>query len=306
MSPEISAKIVTGLKELDMRHWAMGMKVLVIVLAAGFLVGCEDTQPPEETNMYDPNIDAPPSPLVAAPDSDLLADQARLARRSGRSSARSAGTSSGASSAGSDPRLTGVRATLSKMIDAAKDGDLASVADYAADKDAEALKSTLTKLADLKDAEDVLLAAIKAHAADVTPATVTQLLERGPDGGPFLARIGTMSVIDLAPVGVDANTVTVKERMGTQLTFAKVGDDWLISLSEAEVKVYAALGELAPLQITAAKALSEGLASGLIDPDSLPQAAMDKAATILDAVARLKEAMDAAKLAGGSEDSPTE
>ncbi len=65
-----------------MRHWAMGTRILGIVLAAGLLLGCEATEPPEDTTVYDPNIDAPASTLVVAPNPDLLADQANLARKS--------------------------------------------------------------------------------------------------------------------------------------------------------------------------------------------------------------------------------
>ena len=79
-----------------MRHWAMGMRVLGIVLVAGLLLGCEKTQPPEDTTVYDPNIDAPANTLVVTPNPDLLADQAKLAGKSSSSTGSSGtGTTSG-------------------------------------------------------------------------------------------------------------------------------------------------------------------------------------------------------------------
>ncbi len=100
---------------------------------------------------------------------------------------------------------------------------------------------------------------------------------------------------------VDANTVTVKDPAGAQLTFVKPDDKWAISLSPAEVNVYVAVGELAPLQAQAAKELAEGLTSGLISEASLAQAITDKATITADASKRLREAMEAAKSGGGTE-----
>jgi len=279
-----------------MTHWAMGMRILGIVLAAGLVVGCEKNEPPEEATVYDPNIDAPPSPLVVNPSPDLLADQATLAPKD---SVGTGGPGAGPG-AGQDPRIKAVRVNLSKMIDAAKEGKLSSVAGYASAKDADAMKSAMTALAALNEAEQKLLAAVKTHTGKEPPAVLTQMLARGPDGGPFLAHLHEMSIDELALTPVDANTVTVKDGVGAKLTFTKSDDKWVISLSDAEAKVYAALGELAPLQAQAAKELTEGLGSGLISEASLPQAVMDKAETTLAASARLKEAMEAARQAGDS------
>lgn len=281
----------------------MGMRILGIVLAAGLVFGCEKTQPPEDTTVYDPAIDAPPSPLVVDPSPNLLDDQAKLARASSGGAAASGSAAPGATpGATDDPRIKAVRVNISKMIDAAKDGKLPSVAGYASAKDADALRSTLTALAALKDEEEKVLAAVKTHTGKDAPASLTQMMERGPNGGPFLAHLHEMSMDYLAVTPVDANTVTIKDRAGTQLTFIKSDDKWVISLSDAEAKVYAALAELAPLQAQVAKELAEGLASGLISEASLDQAVMDKATATIDASARLKEAMEAAKPAGGSID----
>jgi len=195
-----------------------------------------------------------------------------------------------------------VRVNLSKMIDAAENGKLPSVAGYATAKDADALTSTLTALASLAEAEKTLLEAVKAHTGKGPPVSLTQVMARGPDGGPFLAHLHGMSIDELAFTPVDANTVTVKDRAATQLTFTKSDDKWVISLSDAEAKVYAALGELAPLQAQVAKELTEGLNSGLISENSLGKAVLDKAVGMADASVRLQEAMEAAKPADGSTD----
>jgi len=103
----------------------MGMRVLGIVLAAGLLLGCEKTEPPEDTTVYDPNIDAPANTLVVDPNPDLLADQAKLAGKSSSSTGSSGtGTTSGTTPGDTDSSgiKVDVSAAWSKTISMGSDG----------------------------------------------------------------------------------------------------------------------------------------------------------------------------------------
>ena len=270
-----------------MKHWAMGMRILVVVAAAGLMLGCEKNQPPEEAAPYNPSIDAPPTNLQLNPDMALLADQARL------SGVKPAASKAPAAGGAEDPSAKAVRAEMAKIIDAAKTGQWQAIATYAAPKDADTVKDAATALAARAMAEDVLKKAVKASWRKEPPSSMAQLLEPGPDGGPFLARLPEMSAETLAVTPIDADTVEVKDRTGAKLTFKKSDDKWQLALSDTQVQVYAALAELAKLQAQAAKELTDGISTSTIGEQNADAAIMDKAKTVGDAMKRIKEAMEA-------------
>jgi hypothetical protein len=273
-----------------MKHWAMAMKIMGVVLAAGLMFGCEKNQPPEEPPPYDPKVDAPPTNLQINPSPDLLADQTKLY---GAKIAASATPAAGAPGEAEDPGVKAVRAEMGKIIEAAKTGQLPAIADYVLAKDADKVKDAASALGALATAEDALNKAVKAQWAKGAPASLAQALEPGPNGGPFLARLGEMSASDLAIAPVDANTREVKDRTGSRLTFQKSDDKWLISLSDAQVQVYGALAELAKLQAQMAKELTDGMAAGAVTEQNADGVIMEKAKALGEAMKRLKEAMEA-------------
>ena len=268
-----------------MRHWAMEMRILVVVAAAGLMLGCEKNQPPEDATPYNPSIDAPPTNLQLNPDMALLADQARLSKPAASKAPGAGGAE--------DPSAKAVRADMAKIIDAAKTGQWQAIATYAAPKDADTVRDAATALAALVTAEDVLKKAVKASWRKEPPPSMAQLLEPGPDGGPFLARLTEMSAETLAITPIDPDTVEVKDRTGAKLTFKKSDDKWLISLSDTQVQVYAALAELAKLQAQAARELTDGISTSTIGEQNADAAIMDKAKTVGDAMKRIKDAMEA-------------
>ena len=272
-----------------MKRWAMVMRILGVVLAAGLMFGCEKNQPPEEATPYNPNVDAPPTNLQINPNPDLLADQATLA------SAKVAVSTAPASGAADDPAARAVRAEMGKMIDAAKAAQWPTIADYVLEKDANTVKDAAEALGALATAEDALTKAVKINWDKDSPASkkIKQMLERGPNGGPFLARLGEMSANALAIAPLDANTVEVKDRTGAKLTFKKSDDKWLISLTDTQVQVYVALAELAKLQTQAASVLTDGISTSAVTEQNAEGAITEKVKTLADAMKRLTEAMEA-------------
>ena len=273
-----------------MKHLAMGMRILGVALAAGLMFGCEKNQPPEDATPYNPKVDAPPTNLQINPNPDLLADQATLA-----SAKRAASTTQAAGAAGTaeDPLVKAVRADMGKIIEAAKTGQLPAIAAYVSAKDADTVKDAANALAALATVEDALKKAVKTNWGKEPPASMAQMLEPGPDGGPFLARLGEMSAEALAIAPVDANTMEVKDRTGAKLTFKKSQDKWLISLTDTQVQVYVALAELAKLQTQAAKELTDGITGSTVAEQNADGVIMEKAKTLVDAIKRLTEAMEA-------------
>jgi hypothetical protein len=264
----------------------MEMRILVVVAAAGLMFGCEKNQPPEEATPYNPSIDAPPTNLQVNPHPDLLADQARV------SGVKPAAAKAPAVGEAEEASAKAVRDDMAKIIDAAKTGQWQAIATYASPKDAETVKDAATALAALATAEDVLKKAVKASWRKEPPESMAQLLEPGPDGGPFLARLTEMSAETLAMTPVDPNTVEVKDRTGAKLTFKKSDDKWLLSLSDTQVQVYAALVELATLQAKVARELTDGISTNTIGEQNADAAIMDKVKTVADALKRVKDAME--------------
>ena len=277
-----------------MKHWAMGMRILGVVLVAGLLFGCEKNQPPDEAAPYDSTTAVPPTNLQVNPNPDLLADQTKLA---GAKPAVSAVVSA---SAADDPVAKAVRAEMGKMIDAAKTGQLPTITAYVLEKDTNTVKDAADALTALTAAEDALNTAVKATWGKEALASLMTMLERGPNGGPFLARLGTMSADALAITTVDANTAEVKGPAGDKLTFTKSEDKWLISLSDAQVQVYSALAELAKLQTQAANGLAGDVATNAVTAQTAVSAIAEKAKTLDEAVKRLKEAMETGQSGTGS------
>jgi len=271
-----------------MKHWAMEMRILGVLLVAGLMFGCEKNQPPENATPYNPDIDAPPTNLQVNPDPDLLADQASL---SGAKPA--AAPVAGTRGEAENPSAAVVRADMAKIIDAAKTGQWQAIATYAASKDADTVKDAATALAARATAEDTLKKAVKTNWGKEPPASMAQMLAPGPDGGPFLARLTEMSAETLVVTLLDPNTVEVKDRTGAKLTFKKSDDKWLISLSDTQVQVYAALAELAKLQAQAATDLADKISTSAVGEQNADAAIMEKAATVGDAMKRIKEAMEA-------------
>jgi hypothetical protein len=273
------------------------MRILGVALAAGLMFGCEKNQPPEEATPYNPKVDAPPTNLQINPNPDLLADQATLA------SAKRAASTTQAAGAAEDPLVKAVRADMGKIIEAAKTGQLPAITAYASAKDADTVKDAANALAALATAEDALKKAVKTNWGKEAPASMAQMLEPGPDGGPFLARLSEMSAEALAIAPVDANTMEVKDRTGAKLTFKKSEDKWLISLTDTQVQVYVALAELAKLQTQAAKELTDGITGSAVAEQNVDAAIMEKAKTLVDAIKRLTEAMEADQPKTGAVDS---
>ena len=274
-----------------MKHLAMGMRILGVALAAGLMFGCEKNQPPEEATPYNPKVDAPPTNLQINPNPDLLADQATLA--GAKRAVSTAPAAAGAPGAAEDPIAKAVRADMDKIIEAAKTGQLPAIAAYVSAKDADTVKDAANALAALATVEDALKKAVKTNWGKEPPASMAQMLEPGPDGGPFLARLGEMSAEALAIAPVDANTMEVKDRTGAKLTFKKSQDKWLISLTDTQVQVYVALAELAKLQTQAAKELTDGITGSTVAEQNADGVIMEKAKTLVDAIKRLTEAMEA-------------
>ncbi len=281
-----------------MKHWAMGMRILVVVAAAGLMLGCEKNQPPEEATPYNPNVDAPPTNLQINPNPDLLSDQGMQV--SARPVAASA---AGAAGEAEDANSAAVRAEMGKIIEAAKTGQLPMIAAYAMPKDTDAIKDVAGAVGALTTAEDAMNKAIKTNWGKEPPASLTQILERGPNGGPFLARLGEMSAATLAITQIDPGTIEVKDRGGAKLTFKKSEDKWLISLTDGEVKVYVALTDLANLQAQVAKELTEGISKSEIAEQNADSVIMEKAKTLTDAMKHIKEAMEANQPAAGAGES---
>ena len=291
-----------GLKEYEMKHRAMAIG-LVGVLLAGAMVGCEKERASEEAVAFDPNLDAPPSGLVIRPDPDLLRDQADLAAeaRDAVAAAQPAGAGPTTSGGGQeDAGVAAVRAVMGKLIGAAKAGQGSIVLDAMAE-DSQEMRDFTASLADLAaKVTDFNKAVADVLALPQPPASIEQAFGKGADGGPILARLGDLAT-NAIEYETDGNTVSVKDGTET-LEFSKdSGGAWKIQVTDAQKRTYAALGELLKAQAEFAGTLTAGIRQGGVTKDNVDQKVMelyqDKVKPALEAV---EEARQAAKSAAGT------
>ncbi len=257
-----------------MTRWTLRLSVAAL-LAAGCLLGCESDAPPEETAEFDPTIDAPPTNLVATPESGLVADQGRLAQASAaavRTTRDDTGSDAAAPSV-TNKNITDVREIMDGLIESGKTGQMSAVLQYLQDDDAEQMRSAIGALAKLSTQATEFEKAVKEILAlEAVPASIKQALNKGEGGGPMLASLGDLSP-DMLEYSSDGSTVTVKD-MDRELTFTKVGETWKIDLSDADTQRYAALADLAETQAKFVQTLTDGIKDGAITQHNIDEKGM--------------------------------
>ena len=277
-----------------MRHWATPMRILCVVLAFGLAAGCEKNREPEDATPYDPEVDAPPTNLPVNPNPNLLADQAKLARP-GADGAGAAGSSGSSGTpeapSGQDPAAAAVRDAMGQIIHAAETGQWAGLTSYVTQGDQESVGTAGAALAKLDEVGKALEKAVKERIEGNPPAMLTQILERGAEGGPFFVRLGNMTADTLEVGMVDDETGTVKDSAGLNLTFKKFDDKWLLSLTQPQRDTLKALADLAGVQAETAEDLAAEFSSGTISQNNADAAIMQKAQPVIDARNQLKIVM---------------
>jgi|GEM_PF-3583433 len=256
-----------------MRRWAGKLGGIAAILAALALVGCESRPSHDETDTFDPAVDAPPTNLGAASNLDLTADQARLAKERARAAEA---TPTGLGPGGKeDATVLEVRAILAKMVEAARTGQTGDLLKHFNPQDAADLQEPLTAISKVPKATDDFAKLAKDRlAVDEMPASLKQAGEQGADKAPSVARLARV-----APESLDYKTtgkaVTVAGQ-GVNMEFVRTGTTWEVKLDAAAKKKIALYGDLAKAIGQFYQTLSDGVQNADITANNLDQKALEQ------------------------------
>lgn len=274
-----------------MRHWATGMRMLCVVLACGLAVGCNESREPEDATVYDPELDAPPTNLPVNPDPALLDDQATVARPVAAGTTGTGGAETGGAPSGGDPATQAIRNAMGQVFNAAATGQWEGIAGFVTQESQDAVRTAGAAMTRLDTAAKALEAAVQQRIEGEPPQTLSQLLQRGLDGGPFFVRFANMTTENIVVEVVDDETAVVRDNAGLNLSVRKSDEKWLLVLTDGQRRVLQALAALADVQATAANELTTVFSGGAVSASNAASVIQEKIAPVVNAQQQLKIAM---------------
>jgi hypothetical protein len=248
-----------------MKLWAGAMGGILTVLAVLALGGCEERQPSEEVAQdYTPAVDAPPTNLGGRPNSNLLADQAKLAREQAKIAA--AGAAGGPAGSGADDAsVAEIRDLIGKMVENIKAGQAGEVVKLFNPQDAADLQESLMAMARLPKAAGDLDALVKDKlGVSEVPASLKQATAPADKG--WVAMAPAAMKVEAA-----GDVVTAGDGPGSAMRFKKSGGSWEIQLDAREKKFIAATAEPIKALLQFIDAISNGIKDGEITQNNLDQ-----------------------------------